>query len=133
MPIQIIQLLKDYWYVPVILALAALLGVFQLQKQGLKTDLANARTAYVTLEGEFDKLKLLTEQCNTTVIKLGQAKKELDKNLASANEKLKQLSAQSTERVQSLRSAQVPSDCSGAMLYLGRTTQKEVQEWRSSK
>lgn len=133
MPIQIIQLLKDYWYVPVILALAALLGVFQLQKQGLKTDLAEAKTAYVTLEGEFDKLKILTEQCNTAVIKLGQAKKELDQNLTDANVKLKQLSAQQTVKVQSLRSAQVPSDCSGAMLYLGRTTQKEVQEWRSSK
>jgi chromosome segregation ATPase len=133
MPIQIIQLLKDYWYVPVILALAALLGLFQLQKQGLKTDLAEAKTAYVTLEGEFDKLKILTEQCNTAVIKLGQAKKELDQNLTDANVKLKQLSAQQTVKVQSLRSAQVPSDCSGAMLYLGRTTQKEVQEWRSSK
>lgn len=133
MPIQVIQLLKDYWYVPVILALAALLGLFQLQKQGLKTDLANARTAYVTLEGEFDKLKILTEQCNTTVIKLGQAKKELDQNLTDANAKLKQLSAQQTIKVQSLRSAQVPSDCGGAMDYLGRTTQKEVLEWRNSK
>lgn len=133
MPIQIIQLLKDYWYVPVILALAALLGLFQLQKQGLKTDLANARTAYVTLESEFDKLKLLTEQCNTTVIKLGQAKKELDKNLVDANTKLKQLSTEQTVRIQSLRSAQVPSDCGGAMLYMGSTTQKEVLQWRSSK
>lgn len=133
MPLQLLQLLKGYWYVPVILALAALLGVFQLQKQGLKTDLANAKTEYAQLNGEFEKLTLLTQQCNATVLKLNEAKKELDKNLVTANEKLKQLSAQSTIKIQSLRSAQVPTDCGGAVIYMGQTVQKEVSDWRNSK
>jgi hypothetical protein len=133
MPLQLLQLLKDYWYIPVILALSAMLGLSQLQKQGLKTQLAEAQTAYVALEGEFSKLRLLTDQCNTTVTSLGKAKKELDKNLVDANTKLKQLSTEQTVRIQSLRSAQVPSDCGGAMLYMGSTTQKEVLQWRNSK
>lgn len=123
-------LLKDYWYVVVIAALIALAGFLKISNASLKTDLAEAKTQYVQLEGEFGKLKILTEQCNATVAALGQAKKELDQNLKVANEKLKADNAQQAQRIVTLRSAQVPQSCEGSVVYMAKTVQAQVSNWK---
>lgn len=133
MPFTLIQLLKDYWYIPVMLALVAVIGFYKVSNSSLEADLANAKTEYVSLVGEFEKLQVATENCNRVVDSLAKAKGDLDTSLNKANAKIKELNAQTTAQVQELRAAKVPTDCSGAMLYMGSTVQKETLKWRTTK
>lgn len=125
----VLQFLKDKWYLVVMAVLLAIIGFLKFSNLSLEVELAEAKTKYEQLNTEFEKLTILTNNCNNKVTELNTLYKNTNLKLEDSKKKIASITAENTILMDNIRVASVPKTCEGAMGYLVPAMQNMAKDW----